>query len=128
MIPLPRCCRIDGRCLSGQPGQGGEVKCSLRRPDCRRIERAEPHMELMEKAGLANGTPGKEGAAAQPPGTRTMESQTICAYNQTRECFLGLKVKAGDLSSTHVSELMLEKPMKSGEGLWMKPFRGIAAT
>ena len=85
-------------------------------------------MELMEKAGLTNGTPGKEGAAAQPPGTRTMESQTFCAYNQTRECFLGLKVKAGDLSSTHVSELMLEKPMKSGEGLWMQPFRGIAAT
>ena len=85
-------------------------------------------MELMERAGLANGSPGKEGAAAQPPGTRTMESQTFCAYNQTRECFLGLKVKAGELSSNHVAELMLEKPMKSGEGLWMKPFKGIAAT
>jgi uncharacterized membrane protein (UPF0127 family) len=57
-----------------------------------------------------------------------MESQTFCAYNQTRECFLGLKVKAGELSSNHVAELMLEGPMKSGEGLWMKPFRGIAAT
>jgi uncharacterized membrane protein (UPF0127 family) len=85
-------------------------------------------MELMERAEPANGTPGKEGAAAKPPGTRTMESQTFCAYNQTRECFLGLKVKAGELSSNHVAELMLEKPMKSGEGLWMKPFRGIAAT
>jgi uncharacterized membrane protein (UPF0127 family) len=85
-------------------------------------------MELMERAEPANGTPGKEGAAAKPPGTRTMESQTFCAYNQTRECFLGLKVKAGELSSNHVAELMLEKPMKSGEGLWMTPFRGIAAT
>ena len=56
-----------------------------------------------------------------------MESQSYCAYNQTRECFLGLKVTAADLPSTHVAELMLEKPLKSGEGLWMKPFRGIAA-
>ena len=86
-------------------------------------------MELLERAESANGTAGKEGTAAQPPGTRvTMESQTFCAYNQTRECFLGLNVKAGDLSSTHVAELMLEKPLKSGEGLWMRPFRGIAAT
>ncbi len=85
-------------------------------------------MELMEKANSANGTQGKEGTAAKPPGTRTMESQTFCAYNQTRECFLGLKVKAGDLSLNHVAQPMLEKPMKSGEGLWMKPFRGIAAT
>ncbi|MEI9968348.1 MAG: hypothetical protein WDM87_06875 [Terracidiphilus sp.] len=57
-----------------------------------------------------------------------METQTYCAYNQTRECFLGLNVKVGDLPSTHVAELMLEKPLKSGEGVWMKPFRGIAAT
>jgi uncharacterized membrane protein (UPF0127 family) len=86
-------------------------------------------MELMERAEMADGTPRKEGAAAKPPGTGvTMESQTFCAYNQTRECFLGLKVQAGDLPSTHVADLMLEKPLKSGEGVWMKPFRGIAAT
>ena len=42
--------------------------------------------------------------------------------------FLRLEVKVGDLPSTHVAELMLEKPLKSGEGVWMKPFRGIAAT
>ena len=57
-----------------------------------------------------------------------MESQTYCAYNQTRECFLGLKVKAGELASNKVAEMMLDKPLKSGEGLWMKPFRGITAT
>jgi len=86
-------------------------------------------MELMEREEEAKRTPGKEGVAALPPGTQVkMESQTYCAYNQTRECFLGLKVTAGDLPSTHVAELMLEKPLKSGEGLWMKPFRGIAAT
>jgi uncharacterized membrane protein (UPF0127 family) len=86
-------------------------------------------MKLMDRAELARGTPGKVEAVGVPTGAQaTMETQTYCAYNQTRECFLGLNVKVGDLPSTHVAELMLEKPLKSGEGVWMKPFRGIAAT
>jgi uncharacterized membrane protein (UPF0127 family) len=56
-----------------------------------------------------------------------MESRTHCAYNQTRECFLGLEVKAADLPSTRVGELMSARPLKSGEGVWMRPFRGIPA-
>jgi uncharacterized membrane protein (UPF0127 family) len=56
-----------------------------------------------------------------------MESRTHCAYNQTRECFLGLEVKAADLPSTRVGELMTARPLKSGEGVWMTPFRGIPA-
>ena len=56
-----------------------------------------------------------------------MESRTHCAYNQTRECFLGLEVKAADLPSTRVGELMSARPLKSGEGVWMAPFRGIPA-
>ncbi|MGD0345735.1 MAG: PilZ domain-containing protein [Terracidiphilus sp.] len=56
-----------------------------------------------------------------------MESRTHCAYNQTRECFLGLEVKAADLPSTRVGELMAARPLKSGEGVWMTPFRGIPA-
>jgi uncharacterized membrane protein (UPF0127 family) len=56
-----------------------------------------------------------------------MESRTHCAYNQTRECFLGLEVKAADLPSTRVGELMSARPLKSGEGVWMTPFRGIPA-
>jgi uncharacterized membrane protein (UPF0127 family) len=81
-------------------------------------------MELLDRAGM----PSKEGAAAQLLPTKvSMESQTYCAYNQTRECFLGLNVKAADLSSTHAAELMMERPLKSGEGVWMKPFQGISA-
>ena len=57
-----------------------------------------------------------------------MESQTHCAYNQTRECFLGLEVKAADLPAARVGELMASRPLKSGEGMWMVPFRGIPAT
>ncbi len=86
-------------------------------------------MELMEKALSLKSAPDREEFAELPPGAvGTMESQTYCAYNQTRECFLGLKVKAGDVSANHAAEMMLEKPLQSGEGMWMKPFRGIAAT
>src|SRR5579863_8587426 len=101
---------------------GERVKCPLRRFGLRPGERAKPQMELMDRAKPAKGTPDNEGAAGLPPGTHVkMEPQSYCAYNQTRECFLGLKVTTGDLPSTHVAEMMLEKPLKSGEGVWMKP-------
>jgi len=58
----------------------------------------------------------------------TMESRTHCAYNQTRECFLGLEVTAADLSYAGIVELMATMTLRSGEGLWIVPFRGIPAT
>ena len=57
-----------------------------------------------------------------------MESQKLCAYNQTRECFLGLEVAAADLSYTDVKTRMATLEFKSGEGLWMVPFRGMPET
>ncbi|MGA7342022.1 MAG: PilZ domain-containing protein [Terracidiphilus sp.] len=57
-----------------------------------------------------------------------MESRTHCAYNQTRECFLGLEVTAADLSYAGIVELMATISLRSGEGLWIVPFRGIPAT
>ena len=57
----------------------------------------------------------------------TMNSRTHCAYNQTRECFLGLEVKVVDLPAIRVGELIAARPLKSGDGVWMRPFRGIAA-
>lgn len=84
-------------------------------------------MELMDKFELAVTTPMKRpsvGPASEVNGP--MEAQTYCAYNQTRECFLGLKVRAGDLPAKHAAELM-GLPLKSGEGVWMKPFRGLQA-
>jgi hypothetical protein len=85
-------------------------------------------MELLERFDGAAGARKGKGAAAQPSrDKRTMESRTHCAYNQTRECFLGLEVKAADLTATGVGELMSARPLKSGEGVWMAPFRGIPA-
>jgi len=57
-----------------------------------------------------------------------MELRKHCAYNRTRECFLGLDVAAADLSDTNLEGLMATLALKSGEGLWMVPFRGIPAT
>jgi uncharacterized membrane protein (UPF0127 family) len=56
-----------------------------------------------------------------------MESQTLCAYNQTRECFLALEVSAVDLAGSNIEQLMRDLALKCGEGLWIKPFRGILA-
>jgi hypothetical protein len=57
-----------------------------------------------------------------------MESRRLCAYNQTRECFLGLEVAAADLASAELKSLLRKLALKSGEGLWMSPFRGIPDT
>jgi uncharacterized protein len=54
-----------------------------------------------------------------------MELHIHCAYNQTRECFLGLEVKAADLPTARAGDLVSARPLKSGEGVWLKPFRGI---
>jgi hypothetical protein len=54
-----------------------------------------------------------------------MESQKHCAFNQTRECFLGLHVTLGDLSYVRLRDLLGSLALKADEGLWLAPFRGI---
>ncbi len=57
-----------------------------------------------------------------------MESRRLCAYNQTRECFLGLEVSSANLASAELKSLFRKLALKSGEGLWIDPFRGIPET
>lgn len=57
-----------------------------------------------------------------------MESQKRSAYNQTRECFLGLNVTAGDFSNSSLNDLMPILTSNSDAGLWMVPFRGLPVT
>jgi hypothetical protein len=57
-----------------------------------------------------------------------MALKTHCAYNQTRECFLGLQVTSADLPYASVEKYMETVALKSGEGLWLSPFRGIPVT
>ncbi len=54
-----------------------------------------------------------------------MGSVKLCAYNQTRECFLGLEVTAVDISIADLKDLIATLALQSGEGLWMMPFRGL---
>ena len=48
-----------------------------------------------------------------------------CAYNGTRECFLGLHILIADLEAVQLELRLANLSLKSGEGLWLKPFRGI---
>jgi hypothetical protein len=57
-----------------------------------------------------------------------MESQKLCAYNQTRECFLGLEVTAADVPYVNLKDMLATLTLQSGEGLWIKPFKGIPDT
>jgi hypothetical protein len=65
----------------------------------------------------ANGSSSKAGG--------NMESRKLCAYNQTRECFLGLEVDGADLSLAKLKDRIASLALKSGEGLWLSPFRGL---
>jgi hypothetical protein len=54
-----------------------------------------------------------------------MTARKHCAYNQTRECFLGLEIDAAEYAAARL-KLPGSLAMKSGEGLWLSPFRGIS--
>ncbi len=70
-------------------------------------------------------TPARQGTPG-PGGV--MESRNNCAYNQTRECFLGLEVTVADTTMDELKARMERLELKSGEGLWLTPFRGIPDT
>ena len=54
-----------------------------------------------------------------------MDLQKLCAYNQTRECFLGLEVHLADLTYSNLNERIDSLTLKSGQGLWLNPFTGL---
>jgi uncharacterized membrane protein (UPF0127 family) len=56
-----------------------------------------------------------------------MKSVKHCAYNQTRECFLGLDVSVADIPHSGLKGQLSQLVLKSGEGLWVLPFRGMPA-
>jgi uncharacterized protein len=57
-----------------------------------------------------------------------MKLQRLCAYNQSRECFLGLEVAVVDFSCEDLSKLLEKLLLKPGEGVWIVPFKGISET
>ncbi len=61
-------------------------------------------------------------------GGSSMATRKVCAYNQTRECFLGLEVTIADLSNANFQERVVALTLNSGEGLLMVPFSGVPET
>jgi len=92
-----------------------------------RKERAGLGMKVEEQARQERASETQAGTQL-PQGIGIMESRIHCGYNQTRECFLGLDVRVADLPPVRIGELMASRPLKSGDGLWMIPFRGIQAS
>jgi hypothetical protein len=83
-------------------------------------------MKQMAELDQSFGTTGRRQAAGQPPGAGgNMESRKLCAYNQTRECFLGLEVNLADFTYADLKERVNSLALKSGQGLWLNPFAGL---
>lgn len=54
-----------------------------------------------------------------------MERPTYCVYNQTRETFLSLAVTAADTIFARLRGLIGRLTLRSDEGIWLVPSRGI---
>jgi uncharacterized membrane protein (UPF0127 family) len=54
-----------------------------------------------------------------------MKRRTYCVYNQTRECFLSLEVTAADTIFSRLRGLIGRLKLRSDEGIWVVPSRGI---
>lgn len=54
-----------------------------------------------------------------------MERKTYCVYNQTRECFLSLNVKAADTIFSRLRGFIGRFKLRSDEGIWIVPSRGV---
>jgi hypothetical protein len=76
----------------------------------------------------ARGTEAEPAADYASKDAVSTEVRAHCAYNQTRECFLGLEVAAAEYSYVSLGERLAKHALKSGEGLWLMPFYGIPTT
>lgn len=54
-----------------------------------------------------------------------MERLTYCVYNETRECFLGLRVAPADTTFTRLKGLIGKLHLRFDEGLWVVPSNGV---
>jgi hypothetical protein len=83
-------------------------------------------MNRLEEHDMQTGTLNKSpGAGQSQKAGGNMDTGKLCAYNQTRECFLGLEVDQADLSLAKLKDRIASLTLKSGEGLWLMPFRGL---
>jgi hypothetical protein len=55
------------------------------------------------------------------------EPGQIGAFNQNRECYVGMQIVAGDFPLSGLKDWLSTLTPNSGSGVWMVPFRGIVA-
>ena len=53
--------------------------------------------------------------------------RTYCGFNQTGESFVGLNIRRADTPLAKLRALFGQFRMKSGEGMWIVPSRGLHA-
>lgn len=53
------------------------------------------------------------------------ERKRFCVYNKTRECFLSLGVTVANTSLTRLRGMIGRFKLRSDEGIWVVPSRGI---
>jgi hypothetical protein len=83
-------------------------------------------MCLINEIEVVSGVPDQTPEAEHLTWTgECMETLKHCAYNQTRECFLGLDVEVADISPANMERTIGSLDLKSGEGLWIVPYREI---
>ena len=70
----------------------------------------------------------RQAAGRLPEVQGTPEARKCCAYNLSRERFLGADIDAGDFSVVSLEAQLPTLAPRSGAGLWLVPFRGISAT
>ncbi len=54
-----------------------------------------------------------------------MEQRTYCVYNQTRECFLGLRVEPANTTFSRLKGLIGRLHLRFDEGIWVVPSSGV---
>jgi uncharacterized membrane protein (UPF0127 family) len=96
-------------------------KDSERRMDLE-IDRIELESASMKRPALVS--PASKVINSQARSSRKAKLP-LCVYNQTRECFLGLRVVAADTSFARLKGLIGRLTLRSDEGLWVVPSSGI---
>jgi len=54
-----------------------------------------------------------------------LERRTYCAYNHTRECFLGLRIAPADTTFARLRGLIGRLRLRFDEGIWVVPSSGV---
>ncbi len=70
----------------------------------------------------------RQAPGGSPLANGSAETRKSCAYNLTRERFLGVDIDGGDFTVASLDDRIPALAPKSGAGLWLIPFRGISAT